>query len=77
MSQMIPIKVAEMACERLEARIAELEAQVKALKADVSHKQIHIDCYLACGNRLEEALREMPGDYPRCLANEWQAARNE
>ena len=77
MSDMIPIKLAAMACEKLETRITELEACIKELKADVSHKQIHIDCFLACGNRLEEALREMPGDYPRCLANEWQAARDE
>jgi len=27
------------------------------------------------GDRIEEALREMPGDYPRCLANEWKAVR--
>lgn len=33
------------------------------------------DKIIEAGNSIEQQLRAMNGDYPRCLANEWAEAR--
>ena len=47
--------------EILQAENARLKAEVERLRK--------------AGDAIESALREMQGDYPRCLANEWLAAK--
>ena len=37
--------------------------------------QVEVERLTKYGDVLESGLRTLPGDFPRCLANEWSAAK--
>ena len=37
--------------------------------------QVEVERLTKYGDVLESGLRTLPGDFPRCLANEWKAAK--
>ena len=53
---------------RLHSLFANSEQENARLKSEVERLR-------KAGDVLESGLRTLPGDFPRCLANEWTAAK--
>ena len=53
----------------------ELARKLNAYQMRIERLKTEVERLRKAGDGIASALREMPGDYPRCLANEWNAAK--
>ena len=61
--------------ERLEKKEEYLQNTLNQYALDDMRLQAEVERLTKYGDVLESGLRTLPGDFPRCLANEWRAAK--